>query len=77
METYQILIFVGVLIFIFFIFRNKKSAQREINGLNEIDYNSSSRMKFDDVAGNYEAKENLIEIVDFLKNTGILKNTGA
>lgn len=68
METYQILIFVGVLIFIFFIFRNKKSAQREINGLNEIDYNSSSRMKFDDVAGNYEAKESLMEIVDFIKN---------
>lgn len=77
METYQILISVGVLIFIFFILRNKKSAQREINGLNEIEYNSSSRMKFEDVAGNYEAKESLMEIVDFIKNPEKYKSLDA
>lgn len=68
METYQTIAVIGVLIFIFFIFRNKKSAQKEINNLNEIEYASSSSMKFDDVAGNYEAKESLQEIVDFIKN---------
>ena len=68
METYQILAVIGVLIFIFFIFRNKKSAQKEINNLNEIEFASSSNMKFEDVAGNYEAKESLREIVDFIKN---------
>ncbi len=67
METYQVLAVIGVLIFIAFIFRNKKSTQKEINNLNEIEYASSSVMKFDDVAGNYEAKEKLQEIVDFIK----------
>lgn len=68
MEAYQILGVIGVIIFAFFIFRNKKAAQKEINNLNEIEYYSSSNMKFDDVAGNYEAKESLLEIVDFIKN---------
>lgn len=68
MEDYQILAVIGVLIFIFFVFRNKKSAQKEINNLNEVEFVSSSNMKFDDVAGNYEAKESLAEIVDFIKN---------
>ncbi len=77
METYQILISLCVLIFILLIFRNKKSAQREINGLNEIEYNGSSRMKFDDVAGNYEAKESLMEIVDFIKNPEKYKSLDA
>lgn len=68
METYQAVVVVGILIFIYFVFKNKKSAQKEINNLNEIEYKSSSNMKFDDVAGNYEAKESLMEIVDFIKN---------
>lgn len=69
METYQVIAVIGVLMFICFLFlKNKKSAQKEINNLNEIEYASSSNMKFDDVAGNYEAKESLQEIVDFIKN---------
>ncbi|MDF2948103.1 MAG: ftsH2 [Sedimentibacter sp.] len=69
METYQVVAVIGVLIFICYLFfKNKKSAQKEINNLNEIEYVSSSNMKFDDVAGNYEAKESLQEIVDFIKN---------
>lgn len=68
MEIYQIAAIIGVLIFIFFLFKNKKSAQKEINNLNEMEYASSSSTKFDDVAGNYEAKESLLEIVDFIKN---------
>lgn len=68
MELYQVLVVIGVIIFMIFLFKNKKSAQKEINNLNEIEYASSSNMKFDDVAGNYEAKESLKEIVDFIKN---------
>ena len=68
METYQIIAIIGVLIFIYFIFfRNKKFAQKEIDNLNEIEYIGSSTMKFDDVAGNYEAKNSLKELVDFIQ----------
>ena len=69
METYQIISIIGVMIFIYFIFfRNKRSAQKEISNLNEIEYIGSSTMTFDDVAGNYEAKESLLELVDFIQN---------
>ena len=69
METYQIIAIIGVLIFIYFIFfRNKNSAQKEISSLNEIEYVGSSTMTFDDVAGNYEAKQSLLELVDFIQN---------
>lgn len=69
METYQIISIIGLLIFIYFIFfKNKRSAQKEISNLNEIEYISSSSMTFDDVAGNYEAKESLLELVDFMQN---------
>ncbi len=69
METYQIISIIGLLIFIYFIFfKNKRSAQKEISNLNEIEYIGSSSMTFDDVAGNYEAKESLLELVDFMQN---------
>lgn len=69
METYQIFALAGIVIFVYFLFfKNKKSAQKEISGLNEMEYNSSSNTKFDDIAGNYEAKQSLMEIVDFIKN---------
>ena len=57
----------AVFVYIIF-FRNKKAAQKEINNLSEINYKSQSNIKFDDVAGNYEAKESLKELVDFIKN---------
>ena len=69
METYQIISIIGVMIFIYFIFfKNRKFAQKEISNLNEIEYIGSSTMTFDDVAGNYEAKESLLELVDFIQN---------
>jgi cell division protease FtsH len=69
METYQIISIIGVIIFIYFIFfKNRRSAQKEISSLNEIEYIGSSTMKFDDVAGNYEAKQSLLELVDFIQN---------
>ncbi|WP_326910379.1 ATP-dependent metallopeptidase FtsH/Yme1/Tma family protein [Sedimentibacter sp. MB31-C6] len=78
MESYQVIAIIGVLIFIYFIFfRNKKSAQKEINKLNEVEYNSTSNTKFNDVAGNYEAKESLLEIVDFIKKPDKYKRFNA
>ncbi len=69
METYQIVAILGVIVFVYFIFfKNKKSAQKEINSLSDIEYLSSSTTNFDDIAGNYEAKASLLEIVDFIKN---------
>lgn len=69
METYQIVAVLGVIVFVYFIFfKNKKSAQKEINSLSDIEYLSSSTTNFDDIAGNYEAKASLLEIVDFIKN---------
>lgn len=69
METYQVIALIGVIIFIYFIFfKNKNSAQKEINSLSEIEYTGSSTMTFDDVAGNHEAKQSLLELVDFIKN---------
>jgi cell division protease FtsH len=69
METYQIVAILGVLIFIYYVFfKNKRSAQKEISNLNEVEYLSSSTTSFEDIAGNYEAKESLLEIVDFIKN---------
>ncbi|WP_313345232.1 AAA family ATPase [Sedimentibacter sp.] len=69
MDKFQIAGVIAVLIFvILLLLKNKKTAQKEINKLNEIEYVSSSNMKFDDVAGNYEAKDSLQEIVDFIKN---------
>jgi len=69
LETYQIISIIGVIIFIYFIFfKNRRSAQKEISSLNEIEYIGSSTMKFDDVAGNYEAKQSLLELVDFIQN---------
>lgn len=78
MESYQVIAIIGVLIFIYFIFfKNKKSAQKEINKLNEVEYNSTSNTKFNDVAGNYEAKESLLEIVDFIKKPDKYKRFNA
>lgn len=69
LNIYQILSIIGILVFCYFIFfKNKRSAQKEINKLSDIEYISSSNIGFDDIAGNYEAKESLKEIVDFIKN---------
>ncbi|MDF2676919.1 MAG: ftsH1 [Bacillota bacterium] len=69
LNIYQVLSIIGVLIFCYFVFfKNRKSAQKEINNLSDIEYISSSNTGFDDIAGNYEAKESLKDLVDFIKN---------
>ncbi|QSX04902.1 AAA family ATPase [Sedimentibacter sp. zth1] len=57
-----------VIVVYFLFFRNKKAAQKEMNNLSEINYKNQSNVKFDDIAGNYEAKENMNDLVDFMKN---------
>lgn len=69
LNIYQVLSIIGVLVFCYFVFfKNKKSAQKEINNLSDIEYISSSNTGFDDIAGNYEAKESLKDLVDFIKS---------
>lgn len=69
---------IGVLVFIYFMFsRNKKVAQKEINNLSEVNYKNKSSVKFSDIAGNYEAKESLKEIVDFIKYPDKYNKLGA
>lgn len=65
--TFISLAVVGVFIYFLF-FRNKKAAQKEMNNLSEVNYKSQSNITFEDVAGNYEAKESLKELVDFINN---------
>lgn len=69
MDKFTLIAIGAVAIFVYILFfRNKKAAQKEINNLSEVNYKNKSNIKFDDVAGNYEAKESLKELVDFIKN---------
>lgn len=69
MDNFTFIAIGAVLVFIYFLFiKNKKAAQKEMNSLSEINYKNKSSISFDDIAGNYEAKESLKELVDFIKN---------
>lgn len=69
MDIFSYVAIAIIVVFVYFLFfRNKKAAQKEMNNLNEMSYKSHSNITFDDVAGNYEAKESLKELVDFIKN---------
>ena len=69
MDNFTFIAIGAVLVFVYFLLiRNKKAAQKEINNLSEINYKNKSNISFDDIAGNYEAKESLKELVDFIKN---------
>lgn len=69
MDNFTFIAIGAVLVFVYFLFiKNKKAAQKEINNLSEINYKNKSNISFDDIAGNYEAKESLKELVDFIKN---------
>lgn len=68
-DTFTLAAIGVVLVFIYFLFmKNKKAAHKEINSLSEINYKNKSNITFDDIAGNYEAKESLKELVDFIKD---------
>ncbi len=77
----SIFIFLGVLVF--FVYYGKKgggakSAQKEITDMANIDINNDEkRTRFKNIAGNEEAKESLVEIVDFIKNPDKYEKYGA
>jgi len=65
---------------VFYLSRNmSKQAAKEMSDLSKIDTQSekSKGIKFKDVAGNEEAKESLMDMVDFIKNPEIYTNFGA
>lgn len=76
---YVLLIFIGIGIAVY-INRRKlpKEAEKEminLSKIDDVDYDTSIR--FDDVAGNEEAKNELKEMVDFIKNPEKYKEFGA
>lgn len=64
---------------LFHISRNmSKQAAREMSQMSKIDTeNNSKRLTFSDVAGNEEAKEALMDLVDFMKNPEVYNKLGA
>lgn len=71
-QIIPLVLFISVIGFmIFYLNKNmSKHAEKEMSGLSKMDLfeHSSKRIKFDDVAGNEEAKESLMDLVDFIKN---------
>ena len=64
---------------IFYLNKNmSKQAEKEMTKMSQIDAElSKKRITFKDVAGNEEAKESLMDMVDFIKNPEIYNNFGA
>lgn len=63
----------------FYLNRNmSKQAEKEMSNMSKMDtVDSSKQIKFRDVAGNEEAKESLIDLVDFIKNPEVYNRFGA
>src|SRR5690606_28208708 len=79
-QTIPMVIIVSIMGFILFnISRNmSKQAAKEMSHMSKIDTeNNSKRIKFSDVAGNEEAKEALMDMVDFIKNPETYSKFGA
>ncbi len=64
---------------VFYLNRNvSKQAEKEMSNMSSLDTETSSKkITFDDVAGNEEAKESLMDMVDFIKNPEIYNKFGA
>ncbi|WP_313758407.1 ATP-dependent metallopeptidase FtsH/Yme1/Tma family protein [Tissierella sp.] len=64
---------------IFYLNRNvSKQAEKEMSNMSNLDTETSSKkITFNDVAGNEEAKESLLDMVDFIKNPEIYNKFGA
>ena len=79
-DTSLIIILLGGLVYLIYHFKNNapKEAEKEMSNLSNIeDIDCDSKIKFDDVAGNEEAKESLMEMVDFIQNPEIYNKYGA
>lgn len=74
------IIILGGIVFILFYMRNSnpKEAEKEMASLSQLDSAEvNPNLGFKDVAGNEEAKSNLQELVDFIKNPDVYKQYGA
>lgn len=75
------ILFVSVIGFmVFYLNKNmSKQAEKEMSDMSKMDAldSSSKRIRFNDVAGNEEAKESLKDMVDFIKNPEIYNEYGA
>ncbi|MDR7870674.1 MAG: ATP-dependent metallopeptidase FtsH/Yme1/Tma family protein [Tissierellaceae bacterium] len=70
----------GGLIYLVYHFRNHspKEAEKEMSNLSNMDdVDYEANITFDDVAGNEEAKESLMEMVDFIQNPEVYNKYGA
>lgn len=69
----------GLLFFVYYLRGNtSKEAEKEMSNLSNMDNTDyDSNITFDDVAGNEEAKESLMEMVDFIKNPDVYSKYGA
>lgn len=78
-KTISIILGIALVSFIIYMKKNhSKMAEKEINTLAQIEeVDGNSGIKFEDVAGNEEAKEALFEMVDFIKNPEVYEKYGA
>lgn len=76
-----LILFVSVMGFmIMYLNKNiSKQAEKEMTDMSKMDTSneSSKRIRFNDVAGNEEAKESLMDLIDFIKNPDIYNEFGA
>lgn len=83
MENKDIVLFtsliLGLVALIFYFTNNRpKEAEKEMLSMSQIDTKDyRGGLRFTDVAGNEEAKESLIEMVDFIKNPELYNEFGA
>ena len=80
----QIVTFIAVILVfgvlaIFLSRHNSKQTSKEYDKMSAVEYSSNNekRISFGNVAGNQEAKDNLMEMVDFLKNPDKYEKYGA
>lgn len=71
---------IGIGVMVYYLNKNmSKQAEKEMSDISKMDAlnSASSAISFKDVAGNEEAKESLMDMVDFIKNPEIYNNYGA
>ena len=80
-QLIPLILFVSIIGFmIFYLNKNmSKQAEKEMGNLSKMDMSNeqSKNIKFSDVAGNEEAKESLMDLIDFIRNPDIYNKFGA